>query len=80
MKELRGTESTRKSIQKFKHNENSNGSNSTNDENSKTDGQQNGGHKPIPVCLAISHRGVEFIETQAKVEREFSYAIVKKVF
>lgn len=57
VKELRGTESTRKSIQKLKHDE-------------AVEQQRSGKvnrKKPALVCLAISHLGVEFIDVNSKV-------------
>lgn len=56
VKELRGTESTRKSIQKFKKGERSIGTNNLKNLN------QNNSINNRAICLAISYRGVEFID------------------
>lgn len=63
VKELRGTESTRKSIQKLKRGERMppafNGHITTNQDS----------HQPI--ILSISHRGVQFFETNTQVKIAF---------
>lgn len=56
VKELRGTESTRKSIQKFKKGERNIGTNNL------TNLNQNNSINNRAICLAISYRGVEFID------------------
>lgn len=58
MKELRGTESTKKSIQKLKA---SSSADQANDEEVLKQG--------APLTLAICHRGVEFIDASSKVSR-----------
>ncbi|XP_054747595.1 ankyrin repeat and sterile alpha motif domain-containing protein 1B isoform X1 [Anastrepha obliqua] len=60
VKELRGTESTRKSIQKLKRNDIDEQQQKVN-RSAKL--QQK---KPALVCLAISHLGVEFIDVNSK--------------
>lgn len=65
VKELRGTESTRKSIQKFKKiDRNSSGTNNFANLN-----ENNSINSKRAICLAISYRGVEFIDvgTQGKI-------------
>lgn len=57
VKELRGTESTRKSIQKFKKGEKNLGTNNLTNLNSN-----NSSVNQRAICLAISYRGVEFID------------------
>lgn len=59
MKELRGTESTRKSIQKLKRDDAA---------EQERSGKVNR-MKPALVCLAISHLGVEFIDVNSKVSQ-----------
>lgn len=92
MKELRGTESTRKSIQKLKQDQQHNTANATqttanataaapsttatnmlmSSQSSETNAARNQSfnkQKRILVSLAISHRGVEFIDVNSKVCR-----------
>ncbi|XP_017484634.1 PREDICTED: ankyrin repeat and SAM domain-containing protein 1A [Rhagoletis zephyria] len=60
VKELRGTESTRKSIQKLKRDD-------TAEQQKKNNRSGNlYKKKPAQVCLAISHLGVEFIDVNSK--------------
>lgn len=71
MKELRGTESTRKSIQKLKQDQQyTSATNMLMSSQSETNAARNQSfnkQKRILVSLAISHRGVEFIDVNSKV-------------
>lgn len=71
VKELRGTESTRKSIQKLKQDQqHTNATNMLMSSQSETNAARNQSfnkQKRILVSLAISHRGVEFIDVNSKV-------------
>ncbi|XP_063706321.1 ankyrin repeat and sterile alpha motif domain-containing protein 1B [Culicoides brevitarsis] len=64
VKELRGTESTRKSIQKLKKGERL-ATNTTNGDDALNRHQQFN-HSRRPVCIAISHRGVQFIDIESQ--------------
>lgn len=71
MKELRGTESTRKSIQKLKQDQqNSTATNMLMSSQSETNAARNQSfnkQKRIQVTLAISYKGVEFLDVNTKV-------------
>lgn len=75
VKELRGTESTRKSIQKLKQDQQHNTATATatnmlmssQSETNAARNQSFNRQKRILVSLAISHRGVEFIDVNSKV-------------
>lgn len=62
MKELRGTESTKKSIQKLKKTDHLMGLNST----KLTIGSHSA---EKAVCIIISYRGVQFVDPQTKVNK-----------
>lgn len=68
IKELRGTESTKKSIQKLKKNEKILGINAINSQTSTT-GLINSVHHNTKraVKILISYRGVQFIDPQIQV-------------
>lgn len=65
VKELRGTESTRKSIQKLKRGERMPPTLSTSSHNFNGHNTNQDSHRPI--ILSISHRGVQFFETNTQV-------------
>lgn len=71
VKELRGTESTRKSIQKLKQDaQHSTATNMLMSSQSETNAARNQSfnkQKRILVALAISHHGVEFLDVNTKV-------------
>lgn len=64
VKELRGTESTRKSIEKLKKKEHTSGISNT-----ITGGLPNNSlhNTKRAVCILISYRGVQFIDPQSQV-------------
>lgn len=62
MKELRGTESTKKSIQKLKKTDHLMGLNSKN-----STLESNSAEKA--VCILISYRGVQYVDPQTKVNK-----------
>lgn len=64
VKELRGTESTRKSIQKLKKGERTT-TNAINGDDALHRHQQFN-HSRRPVCIAISQRGVQFIDIESQ--------------
>lgn len=66
VKELRGTESTRKSIQKLKRGERSGGGGSSGDDTLNPKHQFSTNAARRPVCIAISQRGVLFIDIESQ--------------
>uniref|UniRef100_A0A336M8M0 CSON011251 protein n=1 Tax=Culicoides sonorensis TaxID=179676 RepID=A0A336M8M0_CULSO len=66
VKELRGTESTRKSIQKIKKGERLIATSNTNGGDDLLNPHQQFSKTRRPVCIAISHRGVQFIDIESQ--------------
>lgn len=67
MKELRGTESTRKSIQKLKCGEQRNSANCVDVDACSTNSSSDSKQTRRPLYLFISHRGVQFTDINTQV-------------
>lgn len=73
IKELRGTESTKKSIQKLKKNEKILGLNAINSSSDGVPTSATAGHNTKrAVNILISHRGVQFVDPEKQVNNSYT--------